>query len=102
MEEHYGSQTNPVKGCYWRVRDGLNIRVLLDRWIPNHPTNGVIHLPGEEEWEWCVSELIDPDLKWWRRELIIEKFHKDDADVILRIPLSHRHTLDAVVLQHNK
>ena len=80
----------------------MNIRVLLDSWIPNHPTNGVIHPPGEEEWEWCVSELIDPDLKWWRRELIIEKFHKDDADVILRIPLSHRHTLDAVVLQHNK
>ena len=62
----------------------------------------MIHPPGEEEWEWRVSELIDLDLKWWRRELITEKFHKDDAEAILRIPLSHRHTLDAVVWQHNK
>ena len=62
----------------------------------------MIHPPGEEEWEWRVSKLIDLDLKWWKRELIIEKFHKDDADAILRIPLSQRHTLDVVVWQHNK
>ena len=91
-----------LKGCYWRVGDGSNISVLNDRWIPNHPTNRVIHPPGDEEWEWRVSELIDPNLKWWRRELIAERFHKDDAEAILRIPLSHRHTLDVVVWQHNK
>ena len=91
-----------LKGCYWRVGDGSNISVLNDRWIPNHPTNTVIHPPGEEEWEWRVSELIDPNINWWRRELIVERFHKDDAEAILRIPLSHRHTLDVVIWQHNK
>ena len=32
------------KGCCWRVDDGVDIKVLSDKWIPNHPTNGVIHL----------------------------------------------------------
>lgn len=62
----------------------------------------MIHPPCKEEWEWSVSELIDLNLKWWRRELITEKIHKDDADTILRIPLSHIHTSDAIVWQHNK
>ena len=47
------------KGCCWRVGDGSGIRVLKDKWIPNHPTNRVLHPPEEEEWEWRVSELID-------------------------------------------
>ena len=54
------------KGCYWRVGDGTEIKVLSDKWIPNHPTNGVLHPPDKIGRDWYVSELIDPDLKWWR------------------------------------
>ena len=89
-------------GCCWRVGDGADIKILSDKWIPNHPTNGVIHPPGEVGRDWYVSDLIDPDLKWWRRDFIVAKFHKEDADAILRIPLSHRHTQDAIVWVHNK
>ena len=32
-------------GCCWRVGDGVDIKVLSDKWIPNHPTNGVIQPP---------------------------------------------------------
>ena len=39
--------------------NGSSISVIHDRWIPKNPTNKVLHLPLEEEWEWRVNELID-------------------------------------------
>lgn len=39
------------KGCCWRVGDRSEIRLLKDKWIPNYPTNKVLHPPVEEEWE---------------------------------------------------
>ena len=42
------------KGCCWWVGDGSTIRVTQDRWIPNYPTNKVLHPPLDEEWEWRV------------------------------------------------
>ena len=71
-------------------------------WIPNHPKNWVIYQPHVEEWEWRVSDLIDSDFKRWRSELIIANFHKDDAEAILRIPLSHRAVLDSIIWLPNK
>ena len=38
----------------------------------------------------------------WRSDLIAAKFHKDDVDAILRIPLSHRQALDAMIWLHTK
>lgn len=35
-----------------------------------------------------VSELIDQDSKWWNGQLIMSIFAKDEAGVILKIPLS--------------
>ena len=89
-------------GCCWRVGDGVNIKVLSDKWIPNHPTNGVIQPPDVIGRDWHVSELIDLDLKGWRRDFIMAHFHKDDAEAILRLPLSHRLGPDAVAWLHNK
>ena len=62
----------------------------------------MIHPPGEVGRDWYVSDLIDPDLKWWRRDFIGAKFHKEDVNAILQIPLSHRHTQDAIVWLLNK
>ena len=47
------------KGCCWRVGDGSSIRVLHDKWIPNHPTNQVLHPPLGAEEDWRVCELVD-------------------------------------------
>ena len=88
------------KGCCWRVGDGSSIRVLEDSWIPNHPTNKILIHPAEEEWEWRVADLMEPDLRSWNRELIISKFHKEDAEAILRIPLSRRQVVDSVMWLH--
>ena len=89
-------------GCCWRIDDGSEVRVLTDKWISNHPTNVVIHPLNEEEREWYVSDLINQDLKLWRSDLIAAKFHKDDVDAILRIPLSHRQASDAMIWLHTK
>ena len=55
----------------------------------------------EEEWEWRVSELIDWSTKLWDRQLLELKFHHDDAEAISRIPLSRRHTHDALFWLHS-
>lgn len=90
------------KGCCWRVGDGSSIKVTKDKWIFNHPTNLVIHPPLEEEWEWRVSEIIDWRFKEWDRELIEAKFHREDAEAILCLPLSRRHASDLLIWLHTK
>lgn len=89
--------TKPIltDGCCWRGGDG-------DKWIPNYPTNIVIFPPSEVEWEWRVADLIDPDLKWWWRDYINSVFHKEDAESILRISLSHRQCSDTIVWLHHR
>ena len=89
-------------GCHWRVGNGSAIRVLKDKWIPNHPTNRVLHPPLEEEWEWRVNELIDWTCKAWGRQLIARSFHREDAEAIMRIPLSHGHSVDALFWLYSK
>ena len=74
----------------------------MDSWIPNHPTHRVLHPPRVDEWEWRVSELIDWRVKDWDRELIATAFHKEDADAILRIPLSSRAVSDVLFWLHTK
>nr|XP_023900848.1 uncharacterized protein LOC112012693 [Quercus suber] len=73
---------------------------MLDSWIPNHPTKKVLIHLVEEEWEWRVSDLMESELKCWNRELIMSKFHRDDAEATLRIPLSKRQVEDLVMWLH--
>ena len=49
-----------------------------------------------------VADLIDPDLHCWRRDLILETFHINDAKAICNIPLSQRRGVDFVVWLHTK
>ena len=53
-------------GSCWRVGNGESIKVLVDKWIPNYPSNRVLHLVHEGEEDWRVSDLIDSDLHGWR------------------------------------
>ncbi|XP_023927595.1 uncharacterized protein LOC112039000 [Quercus suber] len=74
----------------------------MESWIPNHPTHRILHPPRVEEWEWRVSELIDWRVKAWDRKLIATTFHREDAEAILRIPLSHRVVSDVLIWLHTK
>ena len=44
-------------GYCWRVGNGSSISVLGDKWIPNHPTNKVLHPNNELVDGMAVSEL---------------------------------------------
>ena len=88
-------------GCYWKVGNGEAIRVSNDKWIPD-PSNKILHPVAEDGEEWMVSDLIDLDLQWWRRDIIMASFHRDDAKAICRIPLSRRHVADSIFWLHNK
>lgn len=89
-------------GCYWRVGNGEDILIRKDKWIPNYPSNKVLHPVAKEGEEWVVLELIDPDLHCWRRDIIMEGFQRKDANAICKIPLSRRRVADSVVWMHTK
>ena len=57
--------------------------------------------PNIEE-EMTVAELIDLKSRGWDRELIWQNFHHEDAEAILRVPLSFRDIPDTVVWSDEK
>ena len=46
---------------------------------PNYPTNKVLYPTNEETEGLLVADLINLDLHWWRRELMMSIFHTEDA-----------------------
>ena len=89
-------------GCYWRVGSGESIDVTKDKWIPNYPSNKLLHSVDDMEEGWKVSDLIDWNLHWWRRDILMAKFNRDEAQAIYRIPLSRRAVKDSMVWLHNR
>ena len=75
-------------GCCWRVGSGDEIQIRKDEWIPSYPSNMVLHPVVEDVEECMVVDLIDPNLHYWRRDLIMAMFHINDTKAICNIPLS--------------
>lgn len=89
-------------GSCWHVGNGESIKIYVDKWISNYPANRVLHQGQDVEREMMVSEHIDADLYGWRRDVIMEKFCREEADAICKIPLSRRYIADSVVWMHTK
>ena len=89
-------------GHCWRVGSGHSIRVLGDKWIPNYPSNSIIHSAKEDLRDALVSKLINQELHLWRSDFIMEVFEKEDVEAICRIPLSRRYVEDSIVWLPNK
>ena len=70
--------------------------MLGNKWIPNHPTNKVLHIINELVDEMVVSELIDSEMLAWRSDMIMSLFHREDADAITKIPLSRKVVPDSI------
>ena len=89
-------------GCCWRVGDRSSIKIKFDRWIPNYPAHRVLHSASVDVDvdDWFISELIDQDLHWWKRDLMSTIFHREDMDAICRIPLSRRQVGDSIFWVH--
>lgn len=96
--------TMPIlkSGYCWRVGNGDDIRIRKNKWIPNNPSNMVLHPIAEKVEDCMVSKLIDPDLHYWRRDFIMERFLINDVNAICKIPLSQRRAMDSVVWLHTK
>ena len=84
------------RGPCWRVGNGTSIWALRDAWIPNYPTNKVLHLAHNVEEDCMVADLIDPDTGWWDREFVMQHFNWEDGEAILHVPLSRRVINDAL------
>ena len=78
------------------------MKALRDRWIPNHPTNSIIHSANNGMEDLVVLDLIDQYLHWWRSGYIMTLFQREDVEAICRIPLSRRYVADSIVWIHNK
>ena len=91
-----------ILGSSWRVGNGSSISVVRDRWLPNNPTNKIMHPRHELVEDLAVLDLIDLELHAWRRDMIMGMFLREDAEAICRIPLSRRFVLDSIIWLHNK
>ena len=89
-------------GCCWRVGNGESIEATMDKWIPNNPSNKILHPVHGMEEGWRVPDLIDWGIHGWKRDIIMAHFNREEAEAICRIPLSRRVVEDLVTWMHNK
>lgn len=87
------------KGLIWRVGDGSQIRIWEDPWLPRG------HLrqpctPRGANLLTRVDELLDPSTGTWDEELVRDCFWKEDADLILSLPV-HEGMDDMIAWYYN-
>ena len=85
------------KGTRWRVGDEKLIHIWEDKWLPTPSTYEVISPPNDMPQFSMVSSLIDPVTNWWRVDMVRVTFLPFEADLILRIPLSHNLPEDKII-----
>ena len=68
-------------GHYWRVGNGTSINALKDWWLPNFPTNKVLHSVQENLGDLMVADLINLELNIWKYKDIMAIFHKEEAEI---------------------
>ncbi|CAB4298745.1 unnamed protein product [Prunus armeniaca] len=73
-------------GVRWRVGNGENIQICVDRWMPQ-PYTFKVQSPHPEMPVW-VKDLIDPVTKAWKRDEVIRWFSETEAQLILKMPIS--------------
>ncbi|KAA3468559.1 reverse transcriptase [Gossypium australe] len=75
------------KGLLWKVGTGENISISQDYWIPNYVNGRLMsrfdNFPCDK-----VVGIISSTKREWNKELIVNTFPEDVAELILRIPLA--------------
>ncbi|KAM2231146.1 hypothetical protein ACFX1S_015471 [Malus domestica] len=85
-------------GIRWRVGDGTKINIRDDPWFPK-PTTFLVK-PRDCLQETMVSDLIEPNSRSWKSEVILQGFNSEDTKHILSIPLSKFGCCDRLVWHH--
>lgn len=89
-----------LKGYRWGIGDGNQVIVYKDNLIPRPITFKPIFYPTLPS-DTTIFELIDHDYKW-KKALLYEQFMKEDADVIMNIPLPNNPKNNQVLWHYDK
>lgn len=85
------------EGLMWRIRDGSNIKIREDKWIP-FPQSHLLQAQVQNlNPEARVCELIDIETNWWNVPLLEQIFPADTVELICNIPISPRLMNDRLV-----
>lgn len=73
--------------AFWGIGKGDKVSIFIHSWLPyliNYKLQSIILYPNIVR----VADLINKDTREWRRDVITSMFAEEDADRILKIPLS--------------
>jgi ribonuclease HI len=85
----------------WRIGNGEKVHIWGDRWLPI-PSTFCVQSPNNFlDSNAMVSELIDPDSRWWKKNLVEEVFSPDEAIAVQAIPISATNQPDKQVWRGN-
>lgn len=76
------------EGMFQRVGNGNNTYIWSNNWIPVPITLWIQSIPKSLSPNAKVQDLIDPDTKSWKRELIYKEFSTKEANTICFIPIT--------------
>jgi hypothetical protein len=85
------------EGLIWRVGSGEKINIWRDRWIPRPNTFKIQMAPNFLTPTAMVSGLIDGETLRWNHDLVNQIFSKEEAQIILSIPLSGTRQDDVLI-----
>lgn len=88
------------KGMRWRIRNGEQVLVYQNDWIPRPVTFKRIS-PPSLHLETTVSELIN-EKQEWKEDMIRQYFLRVDADQIIKIPLPRQPKPDKLLWHYDK
>ena len=85
------------EGIRWRIGNGANIRVWMDKWLPVPSTYKVTSPRLFMHEDTRVQELIDISTVSWKSSIVDTLFLPHEAKVIKGIPLSSRFPADKLI-----
>ncbi|KAA3472189.1 reverse transcriptase [Gossypium australe] len=75
------------KGLIWKVGTGAHISISQDIWIPDYTIGRLLFSFNNLHCDKVAGHICN-NVREWNKELIVNTFPGDVADLILRIPLS--------------
>jgi hypothetical protein len=90
------------EGLIWRIGDGARVRIWKDKWLPRPSTFMVQSKPVLLDPNATVNALIDGDTHWWNLPLLENLFTKEEAQLILTLPVSTTSQEDTCIWRGTK
>lgn len=89
------------KGIRYQIGDGCNVSLWNDPWLPLPYSFKPFSYPAAGTECWTVGDIIDQENCTWIPEAVNELFTDEEANIILKIPLSTRRTNDRIAWHYN-